>query len=1125
MPQPAAVDELTDPTVQAYRTAWERILVEQQRLGADPLRLTKQRRLLEMRLKIEGILDTLDADVAKDYVADALPKIYQLGGSWGAQLIGSQFSWDSMAQNAVQSLAQSAWNDLLAATHGVRESTKELVRQVAKDEGLQAMIASGTAQDAGREMARVLADNGIFSVRFADGSRHGLGEYSEMVQRTKSAVAYNTGTVNSSPNVRYYEIFDGPQCGLSFHDDPTLASGMIVPRDDTFKYVIAHPNCRRSFGPRPDILTPADAARAAGGSVLPEQVAAQKLQDAQTLARQQRVAARQATRNSRLAARGQVGQTVGGERPGTPLLAGGARPFTAAEYEAMIDPQLARLESGLTEYELQVRGAYSSIGSAYHDTINRSLVSAEPPVSHLLEVRALDKAIDLGDAIPDRVVYRAVSGDLADAFQAAKVGDTIRDFAYSSTSVDRAEAEKFLTYADKSKTKVLLEIQTSKDARGLLGFLPEKELILRRDTQFQVVSKEGDTIKVRMLERATAIPTGRAAEIDQQLKELENSLHKAPGGGARARIKRQMEKLTKEKESLQGGEVKPIKPEPPKPVVPPVIKKFGDLRDDLPDLSDVPDLATIKKEHFGWTDAVATKERNKQIEAKLPTVDQLRKQHIGWTTAVAEKRLADLREHLGLPTGKSPVPVKLKTLVKPVSLLPPDNASFDDLVKARNDLGDRISRLQTERNALRKSGAGQAELRARDLEIQELERVKRVIEVRVTSFDREAAKRAAEAIPPKAIEDRIAAVRAKYEKQLGVEEPAGFMNSYLRDTLSSMAERDPAWAERHLVDSSKTTAKMQYGFFHKGPTGEYRAVGWGNVKKADLDALIADFGKEMTGSEAAQDRAWWIDHVTQTAKTGFKVRTTASRDQIKAFLKLPEDRRMPDARRKMIYGKVESASGKYGSGVKSAADFYQDVLDKDVARAWDRTAVGTEANRTGRAFYRPDRNVISIKAKDVGYGNLRPSGSTAGEQARVVVHELGHALEDNVGREIPRGGVSAKPKGPGSIRGGPGRSVYGGGSNYGPQSWMQDQARRFLSYRISQSEEREASEIYRGSGEMGWKDKFISHYMGKVYNTDTEIISMGMEQLYANPEKLLAEDPEYFWFMVGILKGEFLPPT
>jgi len=64
------------------------------------------------------------------------------------------------------------------------------------------------------------------------------------------------------------------------------------------------------------------------------------------------------------------------------------------------------------------------------------------------------------------------------------------------------------------------------------------------------------------------------------------------------------------------------------------------------------------------------------------------------------------------------------------------------------------------------------------------------------------------------------------------------------------------------------------------------------------------------------------------------------------------------------------------------------------------------------------------------------------------------------------------------------------------------------------------------SWEVTKKDKFLDPYMGKQYRRTpdetpyaTEIVSMGVEYMYAKPLDLAEKDPEYFDFMYDLMRG------
>lgn len=304
MPQPKAVQDLQEPLLAAYRRAWEQVEQQQRALVDDPLRATRRKRLLAMQRQIERSMTDLD-DTATSWIASRLPQVYALGGAEGADAAGSSFAWSQVHQEAVQRLADGLFDELLGATSHVGDTTKQLVRAIARDEGLQAAIAGRTAKQASTEMRRILETKGISAVTYKDGSVHGLREYAQMAVRTTSAKAYNSGTLNGAANagVTFWEILDGPECGLSFHDDPTLALGLVVDKDTAEQYLISHPNCRRAFGARPDV-TSKEQAKEAGGSIEPGQTEAQREQDQVRREQARRVSQAKARRTRREADKG-----------------------------------------------------------------------------------------------------------------------------------------------------------------------------------------------------------------------------------------------------------------------------------------------------------------------------------------------------------------------------------------------------------------------------------------------------------------------------------------------------------------------------------------------------------------------------------------------------------------------------------------------------------------------------------------------------------------------------------------------------------------------------------------------------------------------------------------------------
>lgn len=171
-------------------------------------------------------------------------------------------TFTGISSAAITGLAQTTMDDLLTATSGVRETTKALIRELTRDHVINVLYTGVTPTDAARDLRRLLEKHQIHAVTYADGKRVGLAQYSEMVLRTKTAEAYQTGGLDQGEALgwEWWEIMDGPGCGLTSHDDLQKANGMIVDLETARAHPLAHPQCRRSSTPRPDIASAREAA-------------------------------------------------------------------------------------------------------------------------------------------------------------------------------------------------------------------------------------------------------------------------------------------------------------------------------------------------------------------------------------------------------------------------------------------------------------------------------------------------------------------------------------------------------------------------------------------------------------------------------------------------------------------------------------------------------------------------------------------------------------------------------------------------------------------------------------------------------------------------------------------------
>src|SRR5262252_5930795 len=95
-------------------------------------------------------------------------------------------------------------------------------------------------------------------LRTGDGRTWNHDTYNELVLHTKSTQAFNRGTIEATARqgVVAWEIHDSPDCGMSGHNSPDKANGVIVNKQDATVNMLSHPYCVRTFEPRPDITEP-----------------------------------------------------------------------------------------------------------------------------------------------------------------------------------------------------------------------------------------------------------------------------------------------------------------------------------------------------------------------------------------------------------------------------------------------------------------------------------------------------------------------------------------------------------------------------------------------------------------------------------------------------------------------------------------------------------------------------------------------------------------------------------------------------------------------------------------------------------------------------------------------------
>lgn len=212
-----------------------------------------------------------------------LPLVY----AQGAADTSLPFAWTQSSREAVEALAARNWDELLASTRYVRRTTKAALRELVHAGALDVLTGTATADAAGLALTNLAQDaaGDVLTVQYRNGARHALADYADTALRTQTALAYNDGALDQFAryDVRWVECIDGPSCGLTAHDDPELANGLVVTLDVAREYPIAHPRCARSWSPRADIATERGASRH-NARRDPDALAAQALEERQRAA-------------------------------------------------------------------------------------------------------------------------------------------------------------------------------------------------------------------------------------------------------------------------------------------------------------------------------------------------------------------------------------------------------------------------------------------------------------------------------------------------------------------------------------------------------------------------------------------------------------------------------------------------------------------------------------------------------------------------------------------------------------------------------------------------------------------------------------------------------------------------
>jgi len=159
------------------------------------------------------------------------------------------------------SMTQTVWEDVVGAQIGRRLDFDLNARGV---ERILEKVGTRITQinEASQRMIATRVEAEIRAGSNADRLEERLGDLlrswgedggrAHIIALTESGFAYNyaaTEGYRESGIVEMVQVYDGPECGWTEHDDPDLADGSTRTLDEADEYPLAHPHCQRAFGP------------------------------------------------------------------------------------------------------------------------------------------------------------------------------------------------------------------------------------------------------------------------------------------------------------------------------------------------------------------------------------------------------------------------------------------------------------------------------------------------------------------------------------------------------------------------------------------------------------------------------------------------------------------------------------------------------------------------------------------------------------------------------------------------------------------------------------------------------------------------------------------------------------
>lgn len=203
---------------------------------------------------------------AATWARDELSGIYRLGAQIAADVTGLGSIDDLMDAEVAAILAEHVDD-----TTTVGQALRRAAASFEVPAGLP-VLSTAEIRALSPAQLRDLLQHPLGLVRYSDGSFRTVADHGDMLTRTRAALTYNQGTIDTARLAGSTDVVvrDGTGCGTVAHDDGSIANGAVWTLEFAEAHPLAHPRCQRSFQPLPAGTSKRQAAKvAAQASTIP----------------------------------------------------------------------------------------------------------------------------------------------------------------------------------------------------------------------------------------------------------------------------------------------------------------------------------------------------------------------------------------------------------------------------------------------------------------------------------------------------------------------------------------------------------------------------------------------------------------------------------------------------------------------------------------------------------------------------------------------------------------------------------------------------------------------------------------------------------------------------------------